>query len=191
MIILNSIGKWWAAIKKVFRASSSLLRWWLCWVSSVQCPATSPFPVCLVRVTPSSSIVNFSFSSCYNLKIGFNFMSYLKFQMKVWDILPSPWAEVTAKLSIQDSFHSLHSILTACFTVDGLISVGKPPPYAAKDRPLSPQHENWLLAKGSLAEPQPRRVLGHFWWVGLESNLGLNIIHWNISYNVVLLFWQF
>ncbi len=52
-------------------------------------------------------------------------MSYLKFQMKVWDILLSPWAEATVKLSIQDSFHSRHSILTACFTVDWLILVGK------------------------------------------------------------------
>ena len=128
-------------------------------------PVSSYFTLPRVSRTSDAIIIDCKFFIFlfYNLKIGFNFMSYLKFQMKVWDILPSPWAEVTAKLLIQDSFHSLHSILTACFTVDGLISVGKPPPYAAKDRPLSPQHENWLLAKGSLADPQPRRVLGHFW----------------------------
>ena len=45
--------------------------------------------------------------------------------MKVWDILLSPWTEATAKLLIQDSFHSRHSILTACFTVDGLILLSK------------------------------------------------------------------
>ena len=52
-------------------------------------------------------------------------MSYVIIQMRVWDILPSPWAEATGNLLILDTFHSQLSILTACFTVDGLISVGK------------------------------------------------------------------
>ncbi len=148
------------AIKKVFRASSLLLRWWLCWVAaSVRCPATSPFLVCLVRVTPSSSIVNFSFFSCYNSNGDSNklisrifFLIVFKFQMKVWDILHFPWAEATAKLLIQDSFHSRHSILTACFSVDGLILVDKQQLLAVGDHlHLHDQRS----AKGSKAVPLP------------------------------------
>ena len=85
----------------------------------------------------------------------------------VWDILISPWAEATVKFSIQDSFRSLHCSptdwcsLSPCFTADGLILVDKLS-HAVKDPPLSPHHEHWL-ARGSLAEPQPRRVLGLLW----------------------------
>jgi hypothetical protein len=62
------------------------------------------------------------------------FLIVFIFQMRVWDILHFPWAESTANLLIQDSFHFQHSILTACFTVDGLIFVGKQLP-AARDQP--------------------------------------------------------
>ncbi len=90
-------------------------------------------------------------------------MAYVLIQMKVWDMLPFPWAESTVKLLIQDSFQSQHSIiLTACFTVDGIILVDNLPPHAVKDPPLSPQRENWP-AKGWQTQAQPRKVLGLFW----------------------------
>jgi hypothetical protein len=82
--------------------------------------------------------------------------------MKVWDILLSPWTEATAKLLIQDSFHSRHSILTACFSVDCLISVGKPPPQpqqllAVGDH-LHPHDQGSAKGSKALALPQSQQV---------------------------------
>jgi hypothetical protein len=55
-------------------------------------PVSSYYTLPRVSRTDDAIIIDckFSFSSYYNLKIGFNLMSYLKFQMQVWDILPFP-----------------------------------------------------------------------------------------------------
>jgi hypothetical protein len=95
-------------------------------------PVSSYFNLPRVSRTSDAIIIDckFSFFSSYTIRIvtlisWIFFLIVFKFQMKVWDILLSPWAKATAKLLIRDSFHSRHSILTACFTVDGLILVVK------------------------------------------------------------------
>ncbi len=137
-------------------------------------PVSSYFTLPRVSRTSDAIIIDckfFIFFFLYNLKIGFNLISYLKFQMKVWDILHFPWAEATANMLIQDSFHSQHSILTACSTMDGLILVGKhhqpqPQPQQLLAVEDHLQSHDQRSAKGSkaLALPQSHQVGGGRSW---------------------------
>ena len=125
-------------------------------------PVSSYFTLPRVSRTSDAIIIDckFSFSSYYNSNRDFNFMSYVIIQMKVWVILLSPWAEATplrVYLLILDTFHSQLSILTACFTVGGLILVGKQQQLpAARDRPHPHLQRS---AKGSMALALPQSQL--------------------------------
>ncbi len=126
-------------------------------------PVSSYFNLPRVSRTSDAIIIDckiFIFLFLYNLMVIIIWWLFSLFliQMKVWDILLSPWAEAIANMLIQDSFHFQHWILTACFSVDGLILVGK-------------YHHQWS-AKGSKAVALLLQLLGRCrsWWDNFVFN---------------------